>query len=79
MDNFTHLEFTRIMPRRNGIFAFTRFPGWKYEYEFLLQEDGKVLGKTHEGTWAELTEEFAEFIKAKVKEILIERSSLVYV
>ena len=76
MDDFRHLEFTRVIPRRDGIFAFTRFPGWHHEYEFFLQPDGRIKGKADSGLWLELTQELSSFVAEQVKSILGENTQI---
>jgi len=46
MCTFQKLEFTRILPRQNGIFAWARYDGWKHQFSFLIQPDGTVRGET---------------------------------
>ena len=73
MDDFRHLEFTRVMPRRNGIFAYASFPGWNFGYEFFVSRGGTVCGKAESGFWYELSQELGEFVVAQVKRILGEK------
>ena len=78
MYTLQELTFTRVMPRKDGIFAFAKYPQWWTEYGFLLQPDGKVIGKTHDGNWVELTQELSSFVCGKIKAILREEPGRVY-
>lgn len=78
MYTFQGLEFTRVLPRGNGILAFAKYPNWWSEYTFFLRTDGTVKGKTSAGVWLELTRESAEFIKARIKHILKSEAGRVY-
>lgn len=78
MYNLQSLEVTHILPRKDGIFAFAKYPNWRYEYSFLIEPNGKVKGKTDAGIWSELSQQLGEFIKAKVQSILIEKRNLIY-
>ena len=78
MYNLQNLEISHILPTANGIFVFAKYPGWWSKFSFFIEESGRVTGKTHEGSWAELGREISESIKAKVQSTLIEKSSLVY-
>lgn len=73
-----NLEITHILPKKEGIFAYAKYPKWWNEFKFFIKPDGKVMGETHE-TWMELTSELGGFIKAKVQNILIEKTNLIYV
>jgi hypothetical protein len=78
MYDFQKLIFTRVMPRADGIFVFAKYPQWRYEYNFLVQPDGTVKGKTQSGLWLELGQELAVFVCEKVKFILKEESGRIY-
>ena len=79
MDDFRHLEFTRVMPRRDGIFAYTPFPGWHHKYEFFIPSQGEVQGKAGSGLWLELTQELSSFVAEQVKSILGQNTELLYI
>ena len=78
MYNFQNLEFYRIHPTREGILASAKYSDWHYEYNFLIQPDGRVKGKAATGIWLELSRDVSSFIMAKIQSILIEKSNLVY-
>ena len=72
MYTLQNLEFTRLQPSEKGIFAFAKYPGWCYEYNFLLEDTGKVKGRTSLGFWQELSSEATSFIQAKIRAHIIE-------
>ena len=65
-----NLEITRISPREEGFFVIATYPGWHYEYNFFLQSDGQLKGKTSAGMWVELTQETASIIQKKFQTFL---------
>ena len=78
MFTLQNLDITRILPRRDGIFVFAKYPQWHYEYNFLILSDGKVKGKTSGSNWLELDREDSAIIRAKVKTTLIENNNLIF-
>lgn len=77
MENLQNLEVTHLLPKQDGILAFAKYPHWWQEFSFLIQPNGKVLGKTHE-VWSELTADLSAFIRAKVQATLADKTYLVY-
>ena len=74
MCSFQSLKFTRFEAIKEGILAIARYAEWYYEYSFLLEPDGKVMGKTSLGSWEELTAEAASLIRNKIQLCLVRGS-----
>ena len=67
MCSFQSLKFTHFQAIKKGIIAFGRYAEWYHEYSFLLEPDGRVMGKTSLGAWEELTVEAAALIRNKIR------------
>jgi hypothetical protein len=65
------LQIIRLESNINGIFAYAKYPNWYYEYNFLIENNGKVKGKTSLGSWEELSLEASSFIQEKVHSRLV--------
>ena len=76
--NLQELKVIKVIPTKDGIFAYAKYHDWVYEYDFLIEPSGKVMGKTSKGVWLEMDPEVSAFIKAKVQTILIYQNNLVY-
>ncbi len=77
MVSLQNLEFTRMLPSKDGIFAFAKYSDWHYEYKFLIQQDGCIKGKTTQGLWQELSQESSGLIREKIRQGVINRNILV--
>ena len=64
------LDFIKVFPREDGIFAIAKYLNWSCEYDFLIQPDGTVKGRTQQGSWLELSKDTAYVIKNKLQDIL---------
>ncbi len=64
---FEDLTFTRTESRKDGLRVFACYPGWNYEYSFIIVPDGKIKGKTSTGNWLELSAESGRFIRERAK------------
>ena len=71
MHTLQQLDFGQVYATQHGIFANAKFPGWCHEYNFFIQSDGEVKGKTSSGMWQGLSMEASSFVKAKVRSFLI--------
>jgi len=76
MCTLQNIEFYRVSPTEIGIFAHAKYRDWVRDYNFLIQPDGRVKGKTAAG-WQELTEEATRIIRAKIQRILIHDNLLI--
>jgi hypothetical protein len=72
--NLQDIEIIRIAPVKDGIFAYASYSDWTYEYNFFINPDGKVMGKTTSGSWLELSQSVAFLLRQKVNSRLIELS-----
>ncbi len=70
MHTLQTLEFVRVSPTASGLFGRAKFLNWNYEYNFLVQPDGKIQGRTSVGYWQELSKETTELIYAKIQSFL---------
>ena len=73
MYNLQNLEVIRISPRKQGIFAEAKYNGWHSHFDFLIQPDGHVQGKTASGCWQEVTQDTARLIITKIRFFLRRR------
>ena len=73
MHTFQSLEFVRVRTTAGGIFARAKLFNWDYEYNFLVQPNGKIQGRTAVGGWYELSEETTELIYAKIQSFMRNR------
>ncbi|MBN2119892.1 MAG: hypothetical protein JW734_02395 [Candidatus Omnitrophica bacterium] len=71
-----NLEITRILYKQQGLLLFAKCPEWYYEYNFLVEPNGKVKGKTSQGIWIELSKKGAQLIREKLKGFLEGKSQL---
>ena len=78
MYNLQNLEFVKVIPTQRGIFSFAKYPNWCQEYNFLIELDGRVKGRTSDGVWLELSEEISTFVQAKVRAIFFGERNLIY-
>ena len=78
MYNLSEFYFTRVLPTKYGILAYAQYQNWRQEFSFLVQPDGAVKGRSVHGSWLDLTQELASFIKSKIQSILIEKSELLH-
>lgn len=70
MHTLQTLEFVRVSPTTSGLFGRAKFLNWNYEYNFLVQSNGKIRGRTSVGYWQELSKETTELIYAKIQSFL---------
>jgi len=70
MHTLQTLEFVRVSPTAGGLFGRAKFIDWNHEYNFLVQPDGKIRGRTSVGYWQELSQEAAGLIYAKLQAFL---------
>jgi len=73
MEILQALEFVRVETTVDGIFADAKLSNWNYEYNFLVQPDGKIQGRTAVGSWYELSRETTELIQAKIRFFMCNR------
>ena len=72
------LQITRIVPRKDGIFAYAKYPHWWTEFSFLIEPGGVVKGKTSSGLWLEVSGELGTLIYERVQVTLRENPQRIY-
>jgi len=69
-----NVEITRIVPGSEGRFIFASYPEWRYEYNFYVDSEGRIKGKTSADTWVDLSDETTHIIRQKLKDAFLEES-----
>ena len=64
------ITFVQVKPTEKGIFAAAKYKDWFYEYNFFLDKEGRITGRTSNNYWEELSMESASIIKAKIQNFL---------
>ena len=60
----------QIHPTAEGIYAAAKYRDWFYQYDFFLDTDGRVKGKTSNDCWQELSAGATSIIRAKIQNFL---------
>jgi hypothetical protein len=70
---FEKLTVTEIIPAKEGLIVKATYPGWTFQFTFILQRDGRIKGASGNG-WQDITNGATKILAAKVFVCLGKRS-----
>ena len=72
------MEITQFLRGPGACFVAAKYPEWNYEYNFVIQEGGRVLGKTSAQAWVDVSQDTVRILHDKLNEYLYKQQERQY-
>ena len=72
MVDLHEIRIKRVFPGSEGRFIVASYPEWKFEFNFYIDTEGRIKGRTSTQNWVELSVETTQIIREKLKNAILE-------